>query len=251
MVAICEVSTFHDPVGDTSTVFLQKHAETIKSLFPDIAIAVTDATNSNLLNLLDHLKIPYQKTLTGKGSLSRRRALETGLQSQAQTFFHIDLDRLLFWLDQYPQELEKVLQQCKNLNNQFLVIGRTVKAWQSHPIWQQEPEALTNQAISRELGVKLDVTAGCYAFDRTIAQIITQTAQGEASCVSDIEWVMIAKHIGAQILSIKVDGLSYETKLIFGQARASQPAGNYESSRQKLAEQTIAMIEKVKTYDQN
>jgi len=243
---ICLISTFHDPEGDRALKFLKKHLKKIKNLFGFIKLAITDKTSEEIIQFLEKNKVDYKITSFGFGTLSRRIVLKNGLKTNATHFFHIDLDRLLFWLEKYPRELTNTLKKIKDLKeNEYLTLGRTQKAWQAYPSWQEKPEKRTNQAISKEINQKVDVTTGCYASGRSLAKIISQKPKGKTPGVSDIEWLMIAKLFGkAQIKSIKTNGLTYETKLIFGKKRAQKPKGNYPFSREKLADKTIKMIEK-------
>lgn len=246
--SICLVSAFHDTEGIHSPVLLKKHIENIKNTFHCISLVLTDLTSTKVFVLLDKNKISYKIVPVGFGSLSRKVALKNGLKTNCEYFFYIDLDRLLFWLEKYPQELIKVLGKITSLKkNDYLIIGRTSKAWNSHPFNQQLPEEKTNKAISQEIGKTVDVTPGCRAFRRKIANLIIDKVQGNKSGVSDIEWLMIAYSYGkAHVKSIVVDGLSYETKTVFGKERSDKQCGEYEFSRNQMADETIKTIDLVK-----
>ncbi|NMB56863.1 hypothetical protein GYA19_02910 [Candidatus Beckwithbacteria bacterium] len=247
---ICLITTFHDPIGDKSIIFLKKQIKTIQRIFDEIVIGLTDQTNDIFFQFFKENQIKFIKAKSGFGSKTKRIILKESLKSSSDLFFSIDLDRLLFWLEHFPQELEDVLTKIKeDEQNQFWPLGRTRKAFLTHPKHQQKPETRTNEVLSKEIGKTLDVTTGCCVFTRKIAQLINQYAQGENSGVSDIEWPMIARLFGgARIKPIRVNGLAYETEYIFGENRSSNPKGAYGYSRGKLADDSIVMIEKVKKY---
>ena len=245
---ICLITTFHDPEGKRSIEFLKKHAPLIKETFDFIKIGCPKTTSPIIFRFLKEKQIDFFKTIPGFGSKTRRLVLREGLKENADYYLSIDLDRLLFWLEKYPKELVKAINSIKNLSdNEFLSIGRTKKAWDSHPDYQKIPELKTNRAISKELGFSVDITNGCYSFPRKIGHLIDRKALGSKAGVSDVEWLMISKvYAKAKIHAIFVDGLAWETNLIFGKKRAANPQGVYTITREQLAEETIAMIEKVK-----
>ena len=246
--SICLITTFHDPEGKRSVKFLKKHIPKIKRIFNFIKIGIPTTTSLIIFDCLKEGRIDFFKTPPGFGSRTRRLVLKKGLKENADYYLSIDLDRLLYWLEKYPVELKEIINKIKNLSlNVFLSIGRTKKAWNSHPKYQKIPELKTNQAVSKELGFTVDITDGCYAFPRKIAQLIDKMAQGSKSGVSDIEWLMIAKvYANSKIKTFFVDGLGWETNLIFGNKRAVNPQGVYTITRKQLAEETIGMIDKVK-----
>ena len=245
---IALASTFHDASGDKSIIFIKKHIKTIKNIFKSISLVLTDKTAKKIGDFLTKNGVKIIINPTGRGSLSRKNALIEALKISCDCFLSIDFDRLLFWLEKYPNELLKVIKQIKQLNeNDYLVIGRTDKAWNSHPTFQKIPEEETNDAISKEINKIADVTSGCRAFGRKIALSIVKNAKAIHSGISDTEWPMIVHlHNKANIKSIFVDGLSYETELIFGYERAHKAQGEYEFSRTQMKNASIKIINQIK-----
>lgn len=245
--SICLVSTFHDPKGKTSIIFLKKHINEIKTLFSCISLVITNNTSKLILDFLNQNNIPYIISPEKYGSLSRKIALNNALKTKLKYFFHIDFDRLLFWLEKFPIELFRTLIKIEALDiNTYLVIGRTKQAWDTHPKIQQIPEEKTNKAISKKIKKKVDVTPGCRAFDQKIAQLIIKKSSAIKSGVSDTEWLMIAYTCGkSSIKTIKVNGLSYETQLIFGKDK-TRFVGDYEYSRNQMADESIKVINQIK-----
>ena len=240
------VSTFHDPQGEHSINFIKKHLSKINTIFSSLSLVITADTSKKIVDYFNNNNVKIIINPSGQGSLSRKNALINALKSPCDYFIYCDFDRIIFWLEKYPAELLDVIKHIEQLkNNDYLVIGRTENAWNSHPDIQKISEKRTNDAISNFINMQVDVTPACRAFHRTIANLIVDNSIGLRSGVCDIEWLMIAYLYGkAHIKSIQVDGLAYETKTIFGEKINED--GNYEYSRNQMADESIKMIEVVK-----
>ena len=79
-----------------------------------------------------------------------RTTLENIDSPSSQRIFHIDFDRLIHWINTYPEELTNILQN--NINVEYLHIGRTTRAFNTHPKTQKETEIIVNEFGSKILG---------------------------------------------------------------------------------------------------
>jgi hypothetical protein len=244
MSSICLLTTVHDEKGSLLP-FFSRHTLQFNQLFDHLAICYTEPTNHEVKSTIQSYFTSIENTVdTTSSSVSRRIALQLGLNSPATHFFHIDCDRLFFWLEKYPAELEEVLQKVRQLSEkQFLIPCRSQQAWDSHPEYQRKPESKTNNAISDFLGFPVDVTAGCNAFSCQIGQVIAEKQQSMVSAATDVEWPLIAiNSCQSEVVTTQVDGLAFETEYIFGRQRAQEPQGNYSVDREKIAKHTVELV---------
>lgn len=198
----------HDPNGD-NLEFIRKHSKTIKDLYDDIYIAVSDESDSCVLDELTQSGY-HVNVIPKKGAANaRREALRLALSGTNQHYHYCDFDRLLTWIDNYENELKETLKEIAL--TEFLILGRTKRALNTHPIEWIETENITNRIFSLELGQDADVTAGSCGFSRASACLILEYSKAK---MTDAEWPMIVKRIGKkEILNKAVEGLEYREDL--------------------------------------
>jgi len=93
----------------------------------------------------------------------------------------------------------------------YLIIGRTEVAFQTHPEEWQVTETVSNKMMALQLGKEVDITAGsCMLSKRAIDYIIKYS-----KCrMTDGEWPMIIKTFtDLNIDYVAVNGLIYVNKL--------------------------------------
>jgi len=146
-----------------------------------------------------------------KKTLARRDALRIA-QQENYTHIHLcDLDRALHWANTYPDELKSILDEIPHYD--FLILGRTQRALETHPKPQRLTESLTNQFYQHLLGQYMDVNAAFRGISSRAAKTILNHSQAP-SFETDVEWPLIIKHKSKIPISyIEVEGLEYETHL--------------------------------------
>ncbi len=93
-------------------------------------------------------------------------------------------------------------------NYDYLIIGRTERAFDTHPVEWKETEKIANRITSIELDFNADVTAGSCGFSRKSAMFISEYSKDK---MTDSEWPMIIKRIGNLHVNYKVaEGLEYK-----------------------------------------
>jgi hypothetical protein len=150
--------------------------------------------------------------------LSLKFALETGTDH----IHYADFDRLLRWVETRPDEWRQtvrvvVLSDC-------LVIGRTERAWDSHPRALRETEAISNRVFSHLLGKTLDLSAGSKGFSRVAAQVLVENSRPDRPMGADSEWIVLLHRSGFAVDAIQVDGLDWESADRYQAAAADGPA---------------------------
>ena len=198
----------HDPEG-TNIEFIRKHSQMLKELYKDIYIAVSDESDRQVLNELSNNNY-HIKSIPKKGAaVARREALKFALSGTNNHYHYCDFDRLLTWIDKNANELRETLKYIPKY--EYLILGRTERALNTHPIEWIETEKISNRIFSLELGQEVDVTAGSCGFSRENAQLILKYSKDK---MTDSEWPMIVKRIGKKEIEYKaVEGLEYREEL--------------------------------------
>ena len=142
---------------------------------------------------------------------ARRDALRTALQQNHDHIHLCDLDRALHWANKYPDELKRIRDEIPR--HDFLILGRTQRAKETHPKPQRLTESLTNQFYQHLLDQYVDVNAASRGISSRAAKTILNHSQ-VPSFETDVEWPLIIKHkSNLPIGYVEVEGLEYETHL--------------------------------------
>lgn len=202
------VSVLHDPQGRQLTA-IRKYIDDLKQMYSQIAVVATKETSPEVIEELHHRSISPK--LTGRAAIgrSRREALSLGLAFDSPNIHYCDFDRILHWVRSHPKDLENALEQIERY--EFVVIGRTRRAFETHPKVQQEIERITNYVFSLTIGEEMDPTAGSCAMSRKTAELILKHSKASTNA-TDTEWPMIVRLLSdAEIGFLKVEGLEFET----------------------------------------
>jgi len=194
----------HDPNGK-NTSLLKKLSPILNQVYSDLFITVSEVTDKDLIHELERNGFNV-RVIPKKGAAhARREVLKFGLQGSNQSFHYCDFDRLLTWADKYDYELKNIVNDIPN--HDYIILGRTERAFNTHPIEWIETEKITNKVFSLELGQETDVTAGSCGFSRQCAQLISENSKDN---MTDAEWPMIVHRIGKLKVEYKaVEGLEY------------------------------------------
>ena len=252
---LCLISLVHDPHG-RQLLATRKHIGTLKRLYPQIAVVSTAETRTDIIEELRHQEVLLRVTKGNEIGMKRREALAFGLQTDALYLHYCDFDRVLHWAGTYPKELGNTLQEI--LRYDFVIIGRTQRAFETHPRVQQEMERITNHICSLAFGRPIDTTAGSCAASRKTAELILSHSKAPTNA-TDTEWPMIVKLFSdATIGFLQVEGLEFETLDYYQEEIRSAGSPErwveltYESSievwysRMKLALESIEAIKTVR-----
>jgi len=198
------IAVTHDPSGKNLDL-IRKHSLLINEVYKNIFITVSEETNKEIIDELQRHKFNV-KIIPKKGaSHARREVLKFGLSGSNEYFHYCDLDRLLTWADRYGDELKNIVNKLNYYD--YLILGRTERAFNTHPIEWIETEKITNKIFSLELGQTADVTAGSCGFSRRSAELISLHSKDK---MTDAEWPMIIQRIGKRSVGYEsVEGLEY------------------------------------------
>lgn len=218
----------HDPTGESLEKW-QRLSPTLCTYFGQIVADISPETHPNVKKLLneiceiveenDRAWSPERTVLAGR---FRRRLMRMALCLDAPFILYCDGDRILHWLENYPDELKDVVAQIPS--HDFTVLARTERAFRSHPDVQYETESIVNGIFARVSGYDWDVTAAARGLSRAAAQLIVEQSRDD-TFGNDASWPLLIQQAGGFTLAeIKAEGLEYETAEKFAE-RSAQAGG--------------------------
>lgn len=198
------LGVIHDPKGK-HLESIKLFGESIKELYKNTYITVSEETHEHIYNILKDIGFNIRIIEKRGAAHARRQVLAFGLEEYSKFYHYIDFDRLLTWVKYYKEELKTVIDIIPDYD--YLILGRTNKAFETHPIHWKETERITNKIFSLELKKEADVTAGSCSFSEEVARSILKHSKDR---MTDGEWPMIAYRILNKEVEYKaVDGLLY------------------------------------------
>jgi hypothetical protein len=167
--------------------------------------------------------------IEGIGAI-RRRTIQHGLSAGTPHLQMCDFDRAIHWQAQYPAELGAVIGEIPN--HDFLVLGRTDRAWATHPPYQAETEPYFNKVFALVTGLPWDVGAGSRGLSRRAAEALVESSQ-EMTVGIDAEWpLLMLKKEGFRVGFRPCEGLEFETA--DGFACEIEAAGGYKAWESRM-----------------
>lgn len=207
-------ATHHDPEGRLYAQ-TERMLPLLGSIFEAIAVQTTHATQECTIELLvcAGVRVGQETTdqpigLDGLGR-ARRAAVELALQLSAPAMLFCDFDRALHWAEYQPDELAQVAARLAE--HDFTVLGRTGRAFATHPRIQRDTEAVVNHVYASVSGHAWDVTAAARGLSRRAAAAILAGCPDE-SIGTDVSWPLFVERAGGLTLGyIVTEGLEFET----------------------------------------
>lgn len=205
MSNVALLSACHDPIGKNIALY-RSVKKSLNGIYSGIFMTVSDETNIDLVNELRDGGVKI-RVIPKKGAANaRREVLKSGLDEDFKHYHYCDFDRLLSWIDKYPDELIRTVNIISKY--QFLILGRTERAFYTHPAEWIETEKITNKIFSLEFGQEVDITAGSSGFSRESALLINKYSSAK---MTDAEWPMIIHRIAKlQVEYQPTEGLEYD-----------------------------------------
>lgn len=208
MSKVILTSTLHDPEGCLCDLILSQR-KSLGQLSPSLIVVVSPNTHRDDVKQLRHLGFEVSK---GAETVvhTYKKALWLAIRKEVGYLFYCDFDRLLHWAKAYPDELARVISI--DGQHDFLILGRTPKAFMSHPETQRKTECIANLLGSRILGFKetRDIISACWRMSTRLALILVET-HCENSYGFYCEWPIRAWQLAKKPRYLEVDGLEWET----------------------------------------
>ena len=230
MTGVALVTTLHDPEGRMVEA-ASRLTENLAGLYESVSVAPTPWTSPRLVDALSPARVEIRAESAGAIGTGRRHALRMGLESGATHLHYCDFDRILHWLGSFPDEIPSPARE--DLQYDFLIVGRTERAFLTHPRVQIDTESITNHAFSLWHGEPVDVTAGSCGLSRRAAELLSAPSTVPTNA-TDAEWPGLIKQAGMRVGFVQMEGLEFETPDYFRdevEAAGSQEAWVEERSR--------------------
>ena len=254
-MTIALTGTLHDPAG-VQLPALRRRAALLRQ-YDAVYLAVSPATDARVPALLAEHGVQRVPGGAEIGT-ARRAALRAALADGHDAFLAIDFDRWLHWAGTYPEELAAVPARIDQQRPRrwYACLGRTARAFATHPTVQRMTETVTNTALSLALGRRLDAVAGASWLSRAGAELILPRSI-ETTNATDLEWpALIALVDDRRIGMLRCEGLEFETAAFYPDDIAA--AGGLDAwlrltydhpeswqSRAQLAADSIAALARV------
>ncbi|MCB0111016.1 MAG: hypothetical protein KDE53_34080 [Caldilineaceae bacterium] len=224
-------TTYHDPLGVLYPQ-LQRHLPFLQDIFGGIAANVSPDLHQPTLELLrssgvDLVQQARNIERDGVPALGqvRRAVIAQALSLETPFVMYCDGDRVLHWAERYPEELATVIKELPAAD--FTVLGRTPRAFASHPRIQSETEAIINQLYATISGRNWDITAAARGLSRAVAQAIVDDCADNSIGV-DAAWPLFVQARGGFTMrAVATEGLEFETATQYPDAVAT--AGSEEA----------------------
>mgnify|MGYP000114529167 CR=1 FL=1 len=212
MPSLALATICHDPEGRLIET-AQRLLPHLAPLFDGIALQASQTTKKGMLEQIQSLGGVTQRddedgyaVLLGK---KRRDAVTLALSLETSHVLYVDFDRLLHWFEKYPDELEMTLNTVSQ--SDVTIIGRTPRAFASHPRNMRETESMVNHIFALTTGHIWDMLAAARAFSRKAAQIIVDESKDDAIS-NDVSWpLLLLRKEGLSFDYLELNGFEYET----------------------------------------
>ena len=207
-MSICLVCVVHDKEG-RYVEYVRRAAPTLRAVYPHRYIAISDQTSDLLESELRESGFEVRRVPKAGASNARRDALRFVQHTPFGHFHYCDLDRILTWALTEADELASVKTDITNCD--YIIFGRTTRAFRTHPESWVRTEEITNHIFSLELGQEVDVTAGSCGFSKASLESILVHSTDKPT---DSEWPMIIHRIAEGSIGYRaVEGLAYAEEI--------------------------------------
>jgi hypothetical protein len=196
----------------------------------------------------------------GVAGHARRTSVVKAYHEGHPAILYVDLDRWLHWLMTYPDELRGLPARIATESSEawYVCLGRTPRAFATHPEVQRVAERATSRAFELVIGREIDATAGGCCLTADAAELVANHST-EATMGTDLEWpALVWKQDPRRLATLAVEGLEFETAAFAGEAitaaggRDAWDAQTYQTptmwrQRLQLAADSVAALERVLT----
>ena len=221
--------TVHQP-DERLAAMIEANLPALASRYAALMANCSRETHPTILDLLRSSGAVVQLRQEPAGGIQtigqvRRETIRAALAADTPHMQMCDFDRAIHWMAHYPDELDAVIAQIPDYD--FLVLGRTERAWATHPACQSETEALFNRVFALVTGLAWDVGAGSRGLSRRAVETLLAISQ-EPSVGTDAEWPLIMLNQGGfRVGHRQCEGLEFETGDRFGPE--IEASGGYEA----------------------
>ena len=221
--------TAHEP-GERLAPIIEAHLPTLLTCYPEVMAICSQETHPTILGILRNHQVAVHVDNSPSAGIERigqvrRAAVQLGLRARTPYLQLCDFDRALHWAGHHPQELQTVIAEIPNYD--LLVLGRTPRAWATHPPYQAETESLFNRIFALVTGLPWDIGAGSRGLSQRAARTLLEISDDKTVGV-DAEWpLLLLKEDAYRVGHRACEGLEFETADRFGPE--IEAAGGYDT----------------------
>ncbi len=187
---------------------LQRYRARLMEIFESLTIVMPPSAGDILVATLGSMS-GVHPFVAHDWTRGRHIALERALGHSASHILYCDLDRLIRWVELYPDELTMTTRRAQS--GDCLVVGRTSYAWETHPRSLRHTEKIINDVFAHMMGCEMDICVATRGFSRAAAERVLRESKAESSLGVDGEWLYIVRRAGMALDYVQVDGMDFET----------------------------------------
>ena len=250
MSDVALAGVMHDALGSIKE-FVPIYFPLLSKIYSGMYIVVTSTTDPATVNELEKTGVNVEVQDGGGVGLqyisdARRQAIRASLLNGHGHTHFIEIDRLMQWVSKYPEELASVVKQIPD--HDFLVIGRTRRAFKTHTRCQIETEGLTNKVVSLLTGREIDYTCASRGISKEASEIILRHSKTDHAG-TDGEWPMIIHCLtDLSIDYIAVEGMEFEIQFRFPDR--VEKAGDVETYKKIRDTSPKSWLHRIRTAEQ-
>lgn len=206
--------THHDP-NDAMLAQAQRVLPLIQALYANISMMVTPTTGQRTItafraaNIQVQVQADYGRSGIETVGLVRQAVVRAA--AEHGTHVHLcDWDRVLHWAESYADELRLIVDAIPRYD--LLILGRTPRAFATHPRVQRDTETLINHVFGLAFGQPLDVTAAARGLSQSAIAALQALGDPEATSGQDCAWPLYLARVPDLVVGYAAtDGLEWET----------------------------------------
>lgn len=210
--SIILTSTFHDPELSLKKL-LATALPLLNSLFKKIIVVLTPFMDQKSITFLESKGFIVIKCLTDSRVETYKLAYKTALEhidnEKLEKIMYIDFDRLIHWINHYPEELQEIMTET---DVDYLQIGRTSRAFETHPNTQKDTEIIVNEFGSKIFDFKRtrDIISVCHIITKKLA-INILNLKNKTVLGFYCSWPILLWNWADSKKYLEVEGLEWET----------------------------------------
>lgn len=229
MIALA--SGFNDPKIGLKWLSDKRVPDLLK-IFDAIYVIATPHTKKTTIEKLKKQGINVTQQKNDSVGLNYYSAIKTAFDSGADTIFFCDFDRILYWVDNFPEELRRAVKLAKTKD--YLVNERTPEGYKNHHQALFFTEQLPNELISAAVNSSHvhDYLSGSWSFSKRAAKIIVEKGREESFAFIGM-WPFLLKMHDIDPAYKQWKGLNWETPNQF--QKEVKAAGGVDKFRKKFS----------------
>lgn len=234
MTAITLAATHHDPEGRLFEQ-TQRILPHLLELFDSVVLHLTSTTVAQSEKLLREAGAHVTREKGEPGGLMqlgtpRRAVVGQALERGAEYLIFCDFDRMLHWAEFHAEELAHAIARVPS--HDFIVFGRTERAFATHPRCQHDTEAPINTVFAAVSGQAWDTGAGARGMSRRAAEALLAGCHDQSVGV-DVTWpLFLLRQNTFNMQYMPTEGMEFETADRYADQVAE--LGSAEAWRERL-----------------